>query len=60
MYMYAHTHIQGVIPVAPTEEPILMKGNLQKLGKVFKGWHQRYFEIQGRHMYHYKSSAVSE
>lgn len=37
-----------------------MRGNLHKLGKRFKGWHQRYFEVQGSHMYYYKNATVSE
>ena len=49
----------GVVPVSPTDEPVLVRGNLQKLGKRFKGWHQRYFEIQGSHMYYYKNASVS-
>ena len=45
--------------VSPKDEPVLVRGNLQKLGKRFKGWHQRYFEIQGSHMYYYKNATVS-
>lgn len=44
--------------VSPDEEPIVLKSFLHKKGKRFKGWHQRYFEIQGTHMYYYKSAKV--
>ena len=38
------------------EERVLIEGNLQKLGRRFKGWHQRYFRIKGSHMYYYKKA----
>ena len=41
------------------EERVLIEGNLQKLGRRFKGWHQRYFRIKGSHMYYHKK-AVSQ
>lgn len=50
---------QEVIPPSPTKQPISLKSNLHKKGKRFKGWHQRYFEIQGKHMYYYKNHTVS-
>lgn len=36
------------------EERVLIEGDLQKLGRRFKRWHQRYFRIKGSHMYYYK------
>ena len=35
-----------------------MSGNLHKLGRIFKTWKQRYFEIQGCNMYYYKNVKV--
>ena len=46
-------------PVVPSEEPVQVFGYLQKQGRRLKGWHQRWFEIRGQHMYHYKTNAVS-
>ena len=51
--------LQGdIVPPTPAEEPLVMSGNLHKLGRIFKTWKQRYFEIQGCKMYYYKSSKV--
>ena len=36
------------------EERVLIEGYLHKLGRMFKGWHRRYFRIKGSHMYYYK------
>ena len=47
-------------PESPTEVPVQVRGNLQKMGKRLKGWHTRYFEIQGSHMYYYKNHTVGE
>ena len=38
------------------EERVLIEGDLQKLGRRFKRWHQRYFRIKGSHMYYYKKA----
>lgn len=48
---------RGAHPLDPRVAPVLISGNLQKKGKIFKGWHQRYFEMQGRHMFYYKTQA---
>lgn len=53
--MRSHT----VSTASGSEERVLIEGNLQKLGRRFKGWHQRYFRIKGSHMYYYKK-AVSQ
>ena len=45
-----------VSTVSGMEERVLIEGNLQKLGRRFKGWHQRYFRIKGSHMYYYKKA----
>ena len=59
-HTHIHTHTQsGDASTSAKDEPVLVRGNLQKLGKRFKGWHQRYFEIQGSHMYYYKNASVS-
>ena len=46
-------------PVVPSNEPVQVFGYLQKQGRRLKGWHQRWFEIRGQHMYYYKTNAVS-
>ena len=43
-----------VSTVSGMKERVLIEGNLQKLGRRFKRWHQRYFRIKGSHMYYYK------
>ena len=47
------------MPPSPSALPVSLKSNLHKKGKRFKGWHQRYFEIQGKHLYYYKNHKVS-
>ena len=59
---FIHSRLFNILmqgPLSPTEAPVLVRGNLHKLGKRLKGWHQRYFEVQGSHMYYYKNTTVS-
>lgn len=57
--VFLFTLSQEVAPPSPSREPVLLKSNLHKKGKRLRGWHQRYFEIQGTHMYYYKNQTVS-
>lgn len=56
---FLFTLSQEVAPPSPSREPVVLKSNLHKKGKRLRGWHQRYFEIQGTHMYYYKNQTVS-
>lgn len=46
------------MPPDPSTVPIDIVGDLHKLGRVFKTWVKRYFEVQGTKMYYYKSDQV--
>ena len=42
-----------------SDDPVEVFGYLQKQGRRLKGWHQRWFEIRGQHMYYFKNNTVS-